>query len=459
MAFVTDRQTMDDLGIFGKGGGNSVYAVFNRTCTSGGASLLEEMFQYPLSDAALINERASVIVRFSEQKISFPLQADLFGLVEHYLESNDERTKVSHEQRTVASKLIRFIASDAQYKLVQKGVTAIRDILVTLNAFLLSDTVKEVSAYGPERDALLVSLQELLGSVRGQDKSGRLSDEQLAEYDNLFRFKKRQVVRSVLQAIYRLDVFTAVARVADDQGYAFAVAKNDLGADELLHAEGIFHPLLKNAVANDVSVSRRQNLIFLTGANMAGKSTFMKTIGISVYLAHMGFPIAARRAEFVVMDGLYTTINLADNLNAGASHFYSEVLRIKKVARELAMSKRLFVIFDELFRGTNVKDAYEATIAVIRAFSVKRSSMFIISTHIMEAGEVLRKDCENIRFLYLPTRMKGTVPIYTYRLERGITDDRHGMVIIRNEGILQMLTDSIKDREVMELEDSANLKS
>jgi Mismatch repair ATPase (MutS family) len=113
------------------------------------------------------------------------------------------------------------------------------------------------------------------------------------------------------------------------------------------------------------------------------------------------------------------------------------------VAQELS-SKNLFVVFDELFRGTNVKDAYEATIAVTTAFAKKKKSIFVISTHIIEAGSVLKENCNNIQFVYLPTRMKGNTPEYTYTLEQGITADRHGMVIINNEKILDILRNGKK---------------
>ena len=172
---------------------------------------------------------------------------------------------------------------------------------------------------------------------------------------------------------------------------------------------------------------------------MAGKSTFMKSLGSALYLAHMGFPVAARSMEFSVLDGIYTTINLPDNLGMGASHFYAEVLRIKKIAKELSIGKNLFVIIDELFRGTNVKDAYEATVAITSAFAKKRSSMFVISTHIIEAGDKLKEQCSNILFFYLPTLLEYNKPVYTYRLKEGISADRHGMIIINNEGILDIL--------------------
>ena len=142
---------------------------------------------------------------------------------------------------------------------------------------------------------------------------------------------------------------------------------------------------------------------------------------------------------------IYTTINLPDKLGIGASHFYVEVLRVRKVATELGQGKSLFIIFDELFRGTNVKDAHEATVEVTNAFAGKKTSMFIISSHIVEAAEQLKLK-SNIGFMYLPTIMNGTMPEYTYTLRQGVTDDRHGMIIIRNEGILDILKNGLKKK-------------
>jgi DNA mismatch repair ATPase MutS len=128
---------------------------------------------------------------------------------------------------------------------------------------------------------------------------------------------------------------------------------------------------------------------------------------------------------------------MSDNLNLGYSHFYAEVLRVKTVAEQVSRGRNLVVIFDELFKGTNVKDAYDATLQVSSSFAKYRNCVFIISTHIIEVGEALRGKNSQVRFVYLPTVMDGVVPRYTYRLAEGITSDRHGMVIIRNEGILE----------------------
>ena len=120
------------------------------------------------------------------------------------------------------------------------------------------------------------------------------------------------------------------------------------------------------------------------------------------------------------------------------------MLRVKKVAQEVRHTQHLIVVFDELFRGTNVKDAYDATVAVAEAFAEIRNCTFIISTHIIEAGDTLRSKCDNINFVYLPTKMDGNKPVYTYTLASGITDDRHGMMIVNNEHIIEILKNGVK---------------
>jgi DNA mismatch repair protein MutS len=405
MHFSTDKQTLEDLNIFGKEG---IYSLFNRTATRGGAAMLEEMFRHPLSDPDAINGRSRSIQYYVSTKATFPFQPDLFDIAELYLSNTDERTKLSVQEHTLGQKLSHLVAEDTAYKNIHKGVTALTEIL-----------------------------RKTENTLRDEFSESKLSYAKVAAYDKLLRFRYREQIKKILSDIYQMDVYMTVAKVATDNQFRFATALP--ASMHAVRLAGVYHPLLPNAVTNTVLISADSNVLFLTGANMAGKSTFMKTLGIALFLAHMGFPVAAKEMEFSVLDGIYTTINLADNLSMGASHFYAEVLRIKKVAKELSLSKNLFIIFDELFRGTNVKDAYEATIAITAAFAKKKNCMFVVSTHIMEAGEVLKEQSDNINFVYLPTVMRGNIPVYTYTLEPGITADRHGMIIINNEGILDIL--------------------
>lgn len=267
-----------------------------------------------------------------------------------------------------------------------------------------------------------------------QAKGAQLTLLKTMKYDRLLRHTLHKETEILLSCLYEIDLYIAVSEVARERSFSYARALP--ASDNCFRAGAIWHPAIDKAVANPVSLQQHSNVLFLTGANMAGKSTFMKSFGIAVYLAQMGFPVAAHDLEFSVRDGLYSSINMSDNLNLGYSHFYAEVLRVKTVAEQVSSGRNLVVIFDELFKGTNVKDAYDATLQVTSSFAKYRNCVFIISTHIIEVGEMLRSENSQVQFVYLPTVMDGVMPRYTYRLAEGITSDRHGMVIIRNEGIL-----------------------
>ncbi len=440
MSLMTDKQTLNDLNIFGKGGGDTVYAIFNRTFTRGGSELLEEMFRNPLSDENAINARSSIIRAFARKEIPFPYESEWFDAAEQHLQNTDERTRLNEHEDTLNRKFNQLIAADTEYKAIEKGVICLIHILQATKAF--AESIRQQVAdipYSKELAAIdrLLELDELQPVLKEHAKQ-KFSFARIAEYDKVLRFRQRENILQLLRQIYQADVYLSVARTARERKYSFPVALPKERQTVVL--EDFYHPCLTKPVANSLSVTPSSNIIFLTGANMAGKSTFMKALGIAMYLGQMGFPVPASKMEFSVRDGIYTTINLPDNLSQGASHFYAEVLRIKTIARELSRDKYLFVIFDELFRGTNVKDAYEATIAITSAIARRQNCMFVVSTHIIEAGDVLREKCSNINFVYLPTLMEGNKPVYTHKLASGITSDRHGMVIIKNEGILDILT-------------------
>lgn len=435
--FSTDKQTLDDLNIFGKhGSDNSILSLFNRCTTRGGAALLEELFHYPLSSMEAINRRSKTIEYLSKEGIAFPFPSTLFDTIEPYLANTDERTRLSHHQQRLRERVSTLIATDTQTAMIQRGIVSLIDLIARVKEFIQTDAVRNA----PLLQYMIADIQLLLHEAELDNidnPRAKLSQVQLASYDAQLRFKHRGIIEKLLAHLYLLDVYISVARVAKEKGFCFPAA---LGKETLsLRLKGVYHPMVKGAIANEIHADKNSNIIFLTGANMAGKSTLMKSLSLALYLAHMGFAVAAAEMSFSVLDGVYTTINLPDNLGMGASHFYSEVMRVKKMAQEVSAGKKLFILFDELFRGTNVRDAYEGTIAITEGFATKKDALFVLSTHIIEAGTVLKQRCSNIQFIYMPTRMEGAKPIYTYRLREGITDDRHGMVILRNEGVLEIL--------------------
>lgn len=437
-----DDQTISDLSIFGSVGKSSIYELFNKTVTQGGSSRLEKLFRSPLSDEHEINRRAGLYKFFSDSEYTFPVDSETIGALAYYMGNDDVRTQIQVGGQSFSQRIKDMVAVDGDQRFVHDGVQGAIRLWYKMQEFVkaLDGRIAE-GAYAAEFLALQGLIQDPhFEPVRRKASSKyevKLDLLELSDLDKLVRFDQREKTFSLLEKLYELDVNIAVGQVARKKGFRFAQAlPRESG---ILTYAKVYHPHVEQAIPNDLRLDKGHNVLFLTGANMAGKSTLMKSLGIALYLAHMGFPVAAERFEFSVRDGLFTSINLADNLNMGASHYYAEVLRVKEVAQALQDGRQLFVVFDELFRGTNVKDAYDATIALTEAFSHKLGSQFIVSTHIMEAGEVLMNKPLPIKFQFLPTEMKGNTPIYTRVLRDGITADRQGMVIIQNEGILEML--------------------
>ncbi|WP_127125598.1 MutS-related protein [Pseudoflavitalea rhizosphaerae] len=450
MNFYTDQQTLSDISIFSKSGKPSIYAFFNQTHTAGGAELLEQMFRAPLSDREAINRRSAIFRHFQQRKPELPFQPMWFDAAAHYLENSDARTRLTHEDNSLKRKFSTLIGSDTGYQFVVNGVDAVSNIVTGIYAFANSDILKGNEDIEAETALVLERMEDpTFAQVLQLAALKKRSFEDTALLDRFYRFTLRETIMKIVHYCYTIDLYHCVANVASKLDLAFAEATE--GRSELM-LEKAYHPLVDKAVPNNFELLPGQQVIFLTGANMAGKSTFMKTMGICMYLAHMGFPVPAKAMRFSVRDGIFTTINLADNLNMGHSHFYAEVLRVKHIVEQVRLGHNLFVIFDELFRGTNVKDAGDGTVAITHSFAMQKQTLFVVSTHIIEAADELKKRCDNIRYVFMPTYMEGSVPRYTYTLEEGVTADRHGMLIIQNEGMLDMLRESSAVQTAVEQE-------
>ncbi|NML22783.1 DNA mismatch repair protein [Pseudoflavitalea sp. G-6-1-2] len=437
MSFKTDRQTLDELNLLGKFRNGSVYHLFNQLKTRGGEQLMDEMFRNPLTDTDSINRRSSIFHFFQHQTFSFPFDVQQVALMREYLDAADSGSALMMLLRTAGKKLLSGLTRDERYR---KSIQGLQATIVTLRN--LQRMVQELKTFnGPfaKRVAAIARILELpeMEKLSGIDIYQALPLRTLAHYEHLLKSSLHKEMEDVFLFICELDLYITVSDVARAKGFAYATALPP--ESNILSVKNLKHPCVPLAVGNDLELQQNNNVLFLTGANMAGKSTLMKAMAIGLYLAHMGFPVAADQCRFSVREGLYTSINVADNIGLGYSHFYAEVVRVKQAAEAAAGGHRLMLIFDELFKGTNVKDAYDGTLAVTEAFAEYADCLFVVSTHIIEVGEAL-KHLDNIQFRYLPTVMDGNKPTYTYRLEKGITEDRQGMLIIRNEGILEMIS-------------------
>lgn len=441
MLFTTDKQTTGDLSVFGRKGEISLFSYFNHTYTQAGEHLLEQFFNEPLSTATAINRRSDIIAYFAAADFEFPLKNIQLNTIESYLENSDPRTRLSSMEGSISERITGMLGGSIDADAIYNGISELVRMIRVLAGFLSSLALPTDHPYISEAEEMhkILNEHEMVDLINKFSLRMPKKSESVA-LDDLFRFGKGSQLKKLFGYIAAMDVYCSIALVARKNRLCFTSAKEKSTLN--VEIKGLVHPFVEGAIPNSVSIDPGSHIIFLTGANMAGKSTFMKALSTALYLAHMGFPIAAESMTFSVLDGIYTTINLPDNLGMGASHFYSEILRAKKIALEL-QDRKLFVLFDELFRGTNVKDALEATIAFSEAFTTRPDCIFVLSTHIIEAGEVLQKSTKGIQFLYLPTEIEGGKPKYSYKLKEGISSDRHGMIIINNEGILDILNQGL----------------
>jgi DNA mismatch repair ATPase MutS len=203
-------------------------------------------------------------------------------------------------------------------------------------------------------------------------------------------------------------------------------------------AEGLYHVLLQTPVAYDLVLQPNENFLFLTGANMAGKSTMIKAVGSAVFLAHLGMGVPAKSLQLSLFDGLLSNITVTDNIARGESYFFNEVQRIKNTVFKINDGKKWLVLIDELFKGTNVQDAMKCSSTVIKGLMKIKNSLFILSTHLYEIGEEL-KPYPNISFKYFETTVTEDQLAFSYQLKEGISNDRIGYVILRREKVVEML--------------------
>jgi DNA mismatch repair ATPase MutS len=208
----------------------------------------------------------------------------------------------------------------------------------------------------------------------------------------------------------------------------------------VLEGEGIWHPFLPKGTRNPVSLRAGQTLVFLTGPNMAGKTTYLKAVGICIYLAQCGLPVPAERFAFAPVDHFVTGLAPEDNLREGISYFLAEVRRVKDVVRAVAAGHRTIAIFDEVFRGTNVADALEASKTVLVGCSKAKRSTFIFSSHLVELAEELG-GLPSVEFRYFDGELQGDELSFDYQLRSGVSKKRFGMELLRREGLPDLLAE------------------
>lgn len=247
-----------------------------------------------------------------------------------------------------------------------------------------------------------------------------------------------------LEAIGEMDALCSLGTFAYNhpEGYSYPdiLGDTNTGTDNTetpfqLVAETMGHPLIPRdrCVCNDICMMRRPAFIIITGANMAGKSTYLRTIGVNYLLACIGAPVYAEQMSLYparLMTSLRTTDSLSDN----ESYFFAELKRLKSIIDRLQSGEQLFIILDEILKGTNSADKQRGSFALVQQLMRLRANG-IIATHDLLLGTLKDRfpDCiDNFRF---EADITGDELTFSYRLRPGVAQNMNACFLMKKMGI------------------------
>lgn len=441
----TDKTTYLDLSLFNREEEFSVFHKLNFTRTSGGKEYLKVFFNQPLKDTTAIHATQETVKYLLQHAGRWPVSITngTVMVMEKFFDTHSEPIPLSHGGMAFVNDLFYRVFNSADYSLIKYSLshfnTFLKGFKDIIREFDRGDTpsiLKDIL----QKAANTLSRKELQ-EMMGTDMESKIPYSRVLYFGHQVKYFHHHGIEELIQLYSRLDAYYSMAMAV--QHFQLSFPSFTAAGSPVVRAKGLYHILLGEPVAYDIALDRDHNFLFLTGANMAGKSTFIKAIGIAVFLAHTGMGVPAQQMELSYFNGLLSNIQVEDNVLLGESYFYNEVQRIKKMILKINDGRHWLILIDELFKGTNFQDARNCSAIVIEGLLKMRNSLFILSTHLYEIAEGLRK-YPNISFKYFEAGVTDNALQFSYQLKDGISQDRFGYLILEREKVIELL-EQIRD--------------
>ncbi len=204
-----------------------------------------------------------------------------------------------------------------------------------------------------------------------------------------------------------------------------------------LTAKGMGHPLLpqKERIDNDLNIQGLGNVNIITGPNMAGKSTFLRTIGANLVLAGIGAPVCAEEFSFAPCR-ICTSMKISDSLDQGLSLFYAELQRIKMILDSVACKNQapVFFIIDEMLKGTNTMDRQQGAIALVKQL-LRQKTSGLLATHDLALAELKNDYPLQIQNFHFDGYVQEDQLVFDYRLKNGACNSFNALILMKKIGI------------------------
>jgi DNA mismatch repair ATPase MutS len=431
-----DAKTLRDLEIFhSRDGGPSVFELLDRTKTNGGRAALRRRFENPLAEVQRIRDVQEAVRFLQNHDIEHSIDPALVERVTRYLASSWEAGSRMRGALLFIDSLWVSLRYRDFVQFARRGAQATRTLVGRAD-----DLARQIHGSEPPTEIahLVDQVMELTVRLKQQLHKVRRAPWALLKRDGELRLHHRADLREFLRVLSELEALWAMASATRESGLTIPEVA-DTG-EFLLQGEGVFHLFLSDPTSNPVSVAGDEPLVFLTGPNMSGKTTYLKSVGVATFLAHLGMGVPAASWRFAPLHALLTSLSPEENLRAGVSYFLAEVERVREVAQVLARRRRALVLFDEIFKGTNLQDAQEASKLVILGFSKSRTSGFIISSHLIELADDLQGQ-PSIQFQHFEGDVRDGKAVYEFHLKPGVSDQRLGFHLLHQQGVPKLLAD------------------
>ncbi|WP_118973694.1 MutS-related protein [Taibaiella koreensis] len=433
---ILDKTTLQDLSFLN--GEQSVFALINRCTTQAGSDTLRKLVQNPPATFERLQEQQEAIRFWIRHTDSWTKQVSngTLVMIEKFYESADGVAGRSNPLTLLINSLVQKVFNRNAYSFVRFSVSHIIDFLKGCAELVTLQDQDPPIAVDRELEAFkeVLSLPLCLSLVQTDADA---SQAVLMDLSYRARREIKHIVFQLIERYARLDAQHSLALATREHGWELP----ELLPSKAMRFEAVklYHPLLEQPVAYDILFSREKNFLFLTGANMSGKSTLIRAMGVSALMAHIGMGVPAQSMQISFLEGIITNMQVEDNIFLGESYFFAEVQRMKLTAQKLNRNRYHLVLMDELFKGTNVHDAYECSRAVIEGLLGQQDNLMALSTHLNELSENL-KEKTNIWFRYCYTRISDDGHYeFTYQLKEGVSRDRIGYLVLKNEGVLDLL--------------------
>ncbi len=477
-----------DFDLFGKG---SLFQYLNRCCTGTGKTKLAKGLCQFEKNERLIKEKQTAVEELSQKK-DFVQDFQAYG--KFISENGDELTNLQSwlEQPSERNKWVMLfrilmpLITIAWITFIVLNVFTIASVLLPIfvNFFIIGFNAKKINkdhsllgktARTFEKYTALIKLTEkeefnssYLSRIREPlfSKNIKASDSltllfKLLDYfdlrfnllvsiaaNALFLFdiqifyrlakwkeKNKEAVPLWFEALADIDALISLSVFAynnqEDVSYP-VISENGFSFQAIEMGHPLLHPSLR--ICNDLSISGSPLVIIITGANMAGKSTFLRTLSVNLILAMNGAPVCAKELLFTPCD-IMSSIKIQDSLSNNESYFYAELLRIKDIIEHVKYFPRTLVVLDEMLRGTNTKDKQLGTLGLLEKL-ISLNSVVTIATHDLTIGELEKKYPQVVVNHCFEVELTNDQLIFDYKLKKGISQKLNASFLMKKMGII-----------------------